>query len=92
MNLNMETQHLIRSDQIFKHFMIQSQIIRKLNPMKSPRIPPQSATREPNGNAISSFKTCTVSLRYSTSSVLLSVLSNVIAFSIICAKIHAEID
>ena len=32
-----------------------SQIIRKLNPRKSPRIPPQSATRDMNGNTSTSF-------------------------------------
>ena len=38
---------------------IQSQTMRKLNPMNRPSTPPQSATREPNEKASSSFKTCT---------------------------------
>ena len=36
---------------------IKSQTIMKLKPIKSPRIPPQSATRSANGNSISSFCT-----------------------------------
>ena len=38
---------------------IQSQTMRKLNPMNRPSTPPQSATRKPNEKASSSFKTCT---------------------------------
>ena len=42
-------------NKIITRYWIQSQIIRKLNPTKSPRTPPQSATREENGNASTSF-------------------------------------
>ena len=38
-------------------FIIHSQSIRKLKPKNSPRMPPQSATRESAGNAITSFRT-----------------------------------
>ena len=37
----------------------QSQTMRKLNPMNRPRTPPQSATRDPNVKASSSFRTRT---------------------------------
>ena len=36
-----------------------SQTIMKLNPMKRPSTPPQSATRLPKEKASSSFRTCT---------------------------------
>ena len=36
--------------------------MRKLKPMKSPRTPPQSATRSSNVNSISSFSTQTLEL------------------------------
>ena len=36
---------------------MQSQTMRKLNPMNIPRMPPQSATREENGKASSSLYT-----------------------------------
>ena len=42
---------------LFKR-MNHSQTIIKLNPMNSPRTPPQSATIEPNENASSSFWIC----------------------------------
>ena len=35
----------------FKMFVMKSQIMRKLNPRKRPRMPPQSATRDRRGNA-----------------------------------------
>ena len=37
--------------------IIHSQIIRKLNPRKSPRMPPQSATSDIKGKASTSFLT-----------------------------------
>ena len=44
--------------------IIQSHIIRKLNPMKRPSTPPQSATRDWKENASSSLRTCTDRLTY----------------------------
>ena len=41
--------------------IIHSQILKKLNPRKSPRMPPQSATRDTNGKASTSFLTRTFS-------------------------------
>ena len=41
-----------------KAMTIQSQIMMKLKPMKSPSTPPQSATREPKEKASSSLITC----------------------------------
>ena len=43
-------------------FTTQSQIMRKLNPMKRPRMPPQSATSEMKGKASSSLWTSTMLL------------------------------
>ena len=51
---------------------IQSQIIRKLNPMKSPRQPPQSATRDAKENASSSLLTRTESLANTGNSSVLA--------------------
>ena len=51
---------------------IQSQIIRKLNPMKSPRQPPQSATRDAKENASCSFLTRTESLANTGNSSVLA--------------------
>ena len=45
-----------------KAITIQSQIMMKLKPMKSPSTPPQSATREPKEKASSSLITCIESL------------------------------
>ena len=53
---------------------IQSQIIRKLNPMKSPRQPPQSATRDGKENAFSSFLTMTESLENTGHSSVLALV------------------
>ena len=94
MNLNMETENIIRSDQIFRHFIIQSQIMRKLNPMNRPSTPPQSATREPNGKDFSSVKTSTESLRNRTSPVPLALFTfpTVIASSVICLKCTNNTD
>ena len=52
---------------------IQSQIIKKLNPMKSPRQPPQSATRDAKENAFASFLTMTESLANTGHSVIFAV-------------------
>ena len=47
---------------LVKVITIQSQIMMKLKPMKSPSTPPQSATREPKEKASSSLITCIESL------------------------------
>ena len=44
--------------------------MRKLKPMKSPRTPPQSATRSSNVNSISSFSTQTLELANITESTV----------------------
>ena len=46
---------LLFLDKLSTIFIIQSQIMRKLKPMKRPRMPPQSATREMKGKASSSL-------------------------------------
>ena len=49
---------------------MKSQTIKKLKPMKSPRTPPQSATRSSNVNSISSFSTQTLELANTTESTV----------------------